>query len=430
MKVIGDESIDMDFGTGAMKVTPAHDLHDFELGEKHNLEKKQVIGPDGKMTKLAGKYAGLTVGETRKRVVEDMKKIGILKKIEPYRHNIAHCYRCNTILEPILSKQWFLKMGKLAQSAIKAVRKGKVKFVPKNFEKIYFDWLGGIKDWCISRQLWWGHKIPLKGEEDVLDTWFSSALWPFATLGWPQKTKDSKTFYPTDVLSTARDIINLWVARMVFSGMEFMGKEPFKTVFVHPTVLTREGKRMSKSLGTGIDPINLCQKYGADATRFGIAWQLMGGQDIHFVEDNIVMGKKFCNKVWNASRFVLMQIGDSPFEIANPKFKNLSAAEKKILKSLDKTTKSVNKDLESFQFGRACRSLYGFFWHDFCDTYIEKSKSEIQNQKSETKKVLIYVLLNSLRLLHPFIPFATEEIYQKLPIRGKKKALIIETWPA
>ena len=457
MKVIGDESIDMDFGTGAMKVTPAHDLHDFELGEKHNLEKKQVIGPDGKMTKLAGKYAGLMVGEARKRVVEDMKKIGILEKAEPYRHNVARCYRCDTILEPILSEQWFLKMDKLAQIAIKSVKTGKVKFVPKNFEKIYFDWLGNIKDWCISRQLWWGHKIPLEGEEDVLDTWFSSALWPFATLGWPKKTKDLKTFYSTDVLSTARDIINLWVARMVFSGMEFMGKEPFKTVFVHPTVLTRDGKRMSKSLGTGIDPLNLIEKYGADATRFGIAWQMMGGQDIHFVEDNIVMGKKFCNKIWNASRFVLMQIGNTKLQTELPKkakvkmktkssspFGKLTVADKKILKSLDETIKSINKDLENFQFGRASHTLYDFFWHDFCDTYVEKSKSEIQDPNSETKKVLIYVLSNSLKLLHPFIPFITEEIYQKLPvdelrsssrsanarvIKDKKKCLMVEQWP-
>ncbi len=355
MKVIGDESVDMEFGTGAMKVTPAHDLHDFELGEKHKLERKQVIGPDGKMTKLAGKYAGLTVMEARQRVIEDMKKIGILEKEEPYNHNIAKCYRCGTVIEPILSKQWFLKMDKLAEMAIKAVKSGQVKFQPKSFEKIYFDWLKNIRDWCISRQIWWGHKIPLKGEEDVLDTWFSSALWPFATLGWPPPSKkeaslapkgrapknDLDKFYPTNVLSTARDIINLWVARMIFSGLEFTEKIPFQTVFIHPTVLTKEGKRMSKSLGTGKDPMLLIEKYGADATRFGISWQILGNQDIRFVEDNILMGKKFCNKIWNAARFLLMQKpplinADSVRRFSLIK-KGLTQAYKKIIKSLNKT---------------------------------------------------------------------------------------------
>lgn len=429
MKVIGDRAVDMSFGTGAMKVTPAHDLHDFEIGEKYKLEKKQVIGPDGRMTKLAEKYAGLTVMEARKQIVEDMKKIGILEKTEPYTHNIALCYRCNTVLEPILSKQWFLKMDKLAKMAEKPVKEGKIKFHPKSFEKPYFDWLKNIKDWCISRQIWWGHKIPLKEEKDVLDTWFSSALWPFATLGWPSSVKDLKTFYPTDVLSTARDIINLWVARMIFSGIEFMEKIPFKDVYIHSTILTKEGKRMSKSLGTGVDPINLINDYGADATRFGIAYQIMGGQDMRFVKDNMIMGKKFCNKIWNASRFVLSQNPNvklqilNKLQIPNPKFTN---ADKKILKQLNKTTKSVNNDLENFRFGKATHTLYNFFWHDFCDVYIEASKK--QNNK-EAQKILLYVLSSSLKLLHPFIPFITEEIYQKLPIKDKKKCLMIEEWP-
>lgn len=429
MKVIGDRAVDMSFGTGAMKVTPAHDLHDFEIGEKYKLEKKQVIGPDGRMTKLAEKYAGLTVMEARKQIVEDMKKIGILEKTEPYTHNIALCYRCNTVLEPILSKQWFLKMDKLAKMAEKPVKEGKIKFHPKSFEKPYFDWLKNIKDWCISRQIWWGHKIPLKEEKDVLDTWFSSALWPFATLGWPSSVKDLKTFYPTDVLSTARDIINLWVARMIFSGIEFMEKIPFKDVYIHSTILTKEGKRMSKSLGTGVDPINLINDYGADATRFGIAYQIMGGQDMRFVKDNMIMGKKFCNKIWNASRFVLSQNPNvklqilNKLQIPNPKFTN---ADKKILKQLNKTTRSVNNDLENFRFGKATHTLYNFFWHDFCDVYIEASKK--QNNK-EAQKILLYVLSSSLKLLHPFIPFITEEIYQKLPVKNKKKCLMIEEWP-
>jgi len=439
MKVIGDRAVDMSFGTGAMKVTPAHDFHDFEIGEKYKLEKKQVIGPDGRMTKLAEKYAGLTVMEARKQIVEDMKKIGILEKTEPYTHNIARCYRCNTVLEPILSKQWFLKMNKLAEMAKKPVKDGKIKFHPKSFEKSYFDWLKNIKDWCISRQIWWGHKIPLKEEKDVLDTWFSSALWPFATLGWPASASNLDNFYPTDVLSTARDIMNLWVARMIFSGIEFMEKIPFKDVYIHSTILTKEGKRMSKSLGTGVDPINLVGDYGADATRFGIAYQIMGGQDMRFIKDNIVMGKKFCNKIWNASRFVLSQNPNVKIQMSNqihwtqgglpgglhPKSK-FTNADKKILKQLEKTTKSVNNDLENFAFGKAAHTLYDFFWHDFCDVYIEEFKK--QNNK-EAQKILFYVLSSSLILLHPFIPFITEEIYQKLPIKNKKKCLMIEEWP-
>ena len=424
MKVIGDESVDMDFGTGAMKITPAHDIHDFEIGEKHKLEKKQVIGPDGKMTKLAGKYAGLKIIEARKKIVEDMEKVNILEKVEPYTHNIARCYRCNTIIEPILSKQWFLKMDKLAEIAIKAVKSGKVRFRPKRWEKIYFDWLNNIKDWCISRQIWWGHKIPIKGIEDVLDTWFSSALWPFATLGWPEKTNDLKTFYPINVLTTDRGIINLWVARMIFSGMEFMKKPPFQDVYIHATVLTKEGKRMSKSLGTGIDPLSLIEKYGADATRFGIAYQIMKGQDIKFVEDNIVMGKKFCNKIWNASRFVLMQIERGETSIRQAKAEN--AADKRILNALDKTKKSINKDLEDYKFGRAAHTLYDFFWHDFCDNYLESAKKQ---KNKETEKILLQTLLTSLKLLHPFIPFITEEIYQKMPVKNKKQCLMIEEWP-
>mgnify|MGYP001606300921 FL=1 len=431
MKVIGDNSVDMKFGTGAMKVTPAHDLRDFELGEKHNLEKKQVIGPEGRMTELAGKYAGLKVLEARERIVEDMKKIGILEKTEPYTHNIAKCYRCNTNLEPILSKQWFLKMNELAKSAMKLVKKGEVNFIPKRWEKPYFDWLKNIKDWCISRQIWWGHKIPLQGETDVLDTWFSAALWPFAAFSWPlnydrgkpKKGSDLEKFYPTNVLATDRGIINLWVTRMIFSGYEFMKKAPFKNIYVNATVLTKEGKRMSKSLGIGVDPLNLIEKYGADATRFGIIYQVLGNQDIKFGEENIVMGKKFCNKLWNASRFVLKQVGNLD-QLTALQIK--TQADKKIIKSLKNSIKLVNKDLNSFQFGQAAKALYQFFWHDFCDYYIEESKK----QKSlATKKILLYVLLTSLKLLHPFIPFVTEEIYQKIPIKNKKKCLMVEEWP-
>lgn len=428
--IIADRIVDLQFGTGAVKVTPAHDLNDYEISQRHKLNSIQVIGGRGEITKEApSSYQGLKVLEARQKVVEDLTKLSLVEKIEDYVHQVPKCYRCDTTVELIPSEQWFLKMDKLAKLAIAAVTSGKVKFNPKRFEKTYLDWLKNIKDWCISRQLWWGHKIPIKGEEDVLDTWFSSALWPLATLGWPKKTKDFKIFYPTDVLTNAREIVNLWDARMIFSGLEFTGKAPFHTVLVHPTVLTKEGKRMSKSLGTGIDPLVLIEKYGADATRFGIAYQIMGGQDIKFVEDNIMMGKKFCNKVWNASRFVLQQIGKSVKGQA--KIKNPTEADKKILEALGKTIKSTSKDLDNFQFGKAAHSLYDFFWHDFCDKYIEESKKQISaggKKEKQTKSILFYILSTSLKLLHPFIPFVTEEIYQILP-QKPKKALIIEDWP-
>jgi len=449
--IIADRLVDPKFGTGAVKITPAHDLTDYEIGLRNNLKIIQVIDENGKITKEAPTlYQGLSALEAREKVIADLKSQNLIEKIEDYLHEIPYCYRCQTKIEQIPSWQWFLKMNNLAKIAMKVVKEGKIKFIPKNFEKIYFDWLKNIRDWCISRQIWWGHKIPLNGVEDVLDTWFSSALWPFAVF---DKKKDLKRFYPTDVLCTDRDIINLWVARMIFSGMEFRKKIPFRIVYIHPTVLTREGKRMSKSLGTGIDPLNLIEKYGADATRFGIAYQIMGGQDIKFVEDNIVMGRKFCNKLWNASRFVLTNKPTRIYADLSSlrslrgfrRIKNLTAADKRILEALNKIIKSVNKDLESFRFGQAAHKLYDFFWHDFCDIYIEKSKKQLQTSefRIQTLKILLFVLLNSLILLHPFIPFITEEIYQKLPIypvksakggakqfnRVKKKCLIVEEWP-
>ena len=428
--IIADRLVDIKFGTGAVKITPAHDLTDYKIGLKHKLEIIQVIDEKGRITKKAPlAYQGLKVLDAREKIVENLKKQGFLEKIEDYTHQIPKCYRCNTTVELIPSQQWFLKMNELAKIALLPVKKKEIKFYPKNFEKPYFNWLKNIEDWCISRQIWWGHKIPLRGEKDVLDTWFSSALWPFATLGWPKKTKDLRAFYPTNVLLTARDIINLWVARMIFSGTEFMKNIPFSDVYIHPTILTKEGKRMSKSLGTGVDPIKLIDEYGADATRFGIAYQIMGNQDMKFVTDNIVMGKKFSNKIWNASRFVLSNKPPQIYADSRNRFtriKNLTAADKKILKDLDKTTKSINKDFENFRFGKAAHSIYDFFWHDFCDRYIEAAKK--QGDK-KTNKILVYVLLNSLKLLHPFMPFISEEIYQKLPIKNKKKSLMIENWP-
>ncbi len=481
--IISDKNVDPKFGSGAVKITPAHDFLDWEIAQTHKLPLIPVIDKNRKMTKETGKLCqGLKVSDCRQKVIEELKKQKLLEKIEDYNHQIPHCFRCGTIIEPLISEQWFLKMKNLAPKARMAVKKKEIIFTPKRWEKIYFDWISNIKDWCISRQIWWGHRMPIwrcqigsklkvkssrlkvneeyfvsvkkpkrcpicgkcnpEQVEDVLDTWFSSALWPFATLGWPKKRKaksekrktDLEKFYPTDVLSTAPEIINLWVARMIFSGLEFMKKTPFKKVYIHPVVLTREGKRMSKSLETGVDPLDLIEKYGADATRFGLIYQIMGGQDIRFVEDHIIMGKKFCNKIWNASRFVLEQIGkpQNPNHKSqtNPKtqipnLKQLTKADRLILKKLEDIIKSVNKDLENFRFGQASHTLYDFFWHDLCDKYIEQFKRQETRDKKE--EVLLYVLLTSLKLLHPFIPFATEEIYQKLPIKNKG-LLITEVW--
>jgi len=435
ISIIKDRLVDPKFGTGAVKVTPAHDLKDYEMGQKHKLETIQVIDEKGIITnKAPKKYQGLTTKEAREIIVKDLEKLNLIEKIEDYQVSIPKCYRCKSKIEYIPSKQWFLKMDKLAKLAEKPVKENEIVFYPKRWKRVYLDWLKNIRDWCISRQIWWGHEIPIKGSKDVLDTWFSSALWPFATLGWPKKTKEQKLYFPTQVLSTAPDIIHLWVTRMIFSSMELKRKIPFEKIYIHPTVLTKEGKRMSKSLGTGVNPMELIEKYGADSTRFGIIFQVTERQDIKFTEDNIVMGKKFCNKIWNASRFALMQIGKNKFKIKELNVKNKSKEDKKILSRLEKTVNGVNKDLDSFLFGKAAHRLYEFFWHDFCDQYIEYSKDKIQNSKTKeekerTKKVLLYTLLNSLKTLHPFLPHITEEIYQKLPLKDKKELLLIESWP-
>ncbi|TRZ64428.1 MAG: valine--tRNA ligase [Spirochaetia bacterium] len=439
--IVADFAIDATFGTGAVKVTPAHDFIDAEIGERNKLEIHKIIGQNGRMVPEAGAICeGLKISKCREKVIEKLKELGLLEKEEPYKHNVAVCYRCDTIIEPLPSLQWFLKMDNLAKMAIDEVKSGRIKFHPQKWEGVYLNWLENVKDWCVSRQIWWGHKVPIEGEEDVLDTWFSSALWPFATLGWSSSAEatadkpdsnDFKEFYPTQILSTARDIINLWVTRMIFSGVEFTGKKPFSDVIIHATILTKDGKRMSKSLGTGIDPMTLIEKYGADATRFGLIWQAMGGQDIHWAEEHVMAGKKFCNKIWNATRFVLKQIADCELRITEPQIENqnLTEADKQILEKLKNAKESVSKQTDAFEFGQALHDLYDFFWRDFCDIYIEENKKQnsLPAGRHGGKEILLYVLASSIKLLHPFMPFITEEIWQNLPVENKK-ALIIESW--
>ncbi len=462
--VIADSLVDTEFGTGAVKVTPAHDLTDAEIGRRHNLPVIKVIDGNARMAQdCIESYRGLKVGEARQKIVEELTLAGLVEKIEPYVHQVPKCYRCNSTIELIPSKQWFVSMADLSKMAIKAVSSKKVKFHPKRWEKIFFDWQRNTRDWCVSRQLWWGERLPVwfcqKDENnfvvsrtepkkcpfckecamarstDVFDTWFSSALWPFAAFGWPKAKKDLKKFFPTAVLSTARDIINLWVARMIFCSLELTGKVPFSDVIIHATVLTKDGKRMSKSLGTGIDPLLLIDRYGADGMRFGLAWQITESQDMHFGEDNMMAGKKFCNKLWNASRFTLMQLeGGAKKEYAiNAAPRAATKDARLILKRLKKIEVSVSKNIESYRFGAAAKDLYEFFWHDFCDTYIEKAKVFIRDAKTPAQAdneriVLIYVLANSLKLLHPFIPFITEEIWRIIPVKSKLP-LIVESWP-
>ncbi|MBI2039297.1 MAG: valine--tRNA ligase [Candidatus Niyogibacteria bacterium] len=428
--VIADRRIEKEFGTGAVKITPAHDMLDAEIGRDHKLPEIQVIGEDGKMTPEAGPIcAGLPMAECRVKVVQELENRGLIEKIEEHTTRTPRCYRCNSVIETLPSEQWFLKMDELAKLAEGAVKTNKVRFHPKRFEKPYLDWLKNINDWTLSRQIWWGHRIPIEGETDVLDTWFSSALWPFAALGWPEKTRDLKIFYPTNVLTNDRGIINLWDARMIYSGLLFTKKPPFRDVIIHGTILTKEGKRMSKSLGTGIDPLLMIERYGADATRFAVIWQAMGGQDIRWSEDALMAGKKFLNKLWNASRFVLSQLPATSYQLpAQQKPKTLK--DKKVLAALKKTKRIVSRDIESYEFGAALHEVYEFFWHQFCDTYLEAAKDQLvdENQRAPTAAILGGVLSDSLKLLHPFIPHITEAIWNELPTPDKK-LLIIESWP-
>jgi len=415
--IIADHRVDPEFGTGMVKITPAHDATDNKIGKEHNLEVINVIGENGKITKQGGKYANLDVLEARKKIVADLKQQGLIEKEEDYDHSLAVCDRCGTPIEPLISKQWFLKMDKLAKPAIKVVKENKIKFFPVRYKKIYLDWMEKVEDWCISRQLWWGHKIPLKGVDDVLDTWFSSALWPFAVFGWPKKTKDFKKFYPTTFLSTAQDIIYLWVARMIFSSLELCKTIPFKDVYVHATILTLEGKRMSKSLGTGVDPLELINKYGADATRFGLLYLTSRDQQaIRFSEDAIKASRNFANKIWNINRFIQMnQQATSKKQEAN-----LTLADRWILSRLNTIIEETTKKIENYQLGEAVRQLYDFVWHEYADWYIEVSKLQKQNLNYHIFKII-------LKLLHPFMPFITEYIWQ-LHYKNKN-ALIVSEWP-
>ncbi|MCD6489279.1 MAG: valine--tRNA ligase [Thermodesulfobacterium sp.] len=456
--IIADKVVDPEFGTGAVKVTPAHDFADFEIAKRHKLPFVKVIDEKGKMTDEAGGYAGLNRFEARKRVIEDLKSQGFLEKEEDYQLVLGHCYRCNTVIEPLLSKQWFVSTKPLAQPAISAVKYGFIKFIPENWVNLYFDWMKNIRDWCISRQIWWGHRIPvwycnscgeiivskkdeikecpncgseeLERDEDVLDTWFSSALWPFSTLGWPEKTEALSTFYPTSVLVTSFDIIFFWVARMIMMGIHFMGQIPFKNVYIHALVRDEKGQKMSKSRGNVIDPLEMIDKYGTDALRFTLIALAAQGRDIKLSEARIEGFKHFINKIWNAGRFVLMNLKDYLPEEKELNIEKLPLFSRWILSKLQKTIKITREKLEEFEFDQAAMQIYHFFWDKFCDWYLEVSKIYLKHPeyRGSTQKVLLEVFKNSLKLLHPFIPFITEEIWQYLPEK-ETEHIIVAKYP-
>jgi valyl-tRNA synthetase len=455
--IIADDFVDKEFGTGAVKITPAHDPNDFEAGIRHNLPQIKVINDDATMSEHTGKYKGMDRYEARKQVVEDLEKLGLLLKIEGHTHNVGECYRCNTVIEPLISKQWFVKMKPLAEPAIEIVKNGTVKFVPERFSKIYFNWMENIQDWCISRQLWWGHRIPayycmdcgytvvaretpekcsecgsskIEQDPDTLDTWFSSALWPFSTLGWPKQTEDLKYFYPTDVLVTGYDIIFFWVARMIFSGIEHMEKEPFKYVFIHGIVRDALGRKMSKSLGNGIDPLEVIDQYGTDALRFALTIGISPGNDLRFSDEKVEAGRNFANKIWNAARFVLMNF-DEEIDFSKVDPSKFDIADRWILSRINSLVKDATENLEKFELGIALQKVYDFIWEEFCDWYIEMVKPRLYDRENqsrlEAQYVLNYVLKSALKLLHPFMPFISEEIYKHLII--EEPSIMISPWP-
>ena len=454
--LIADNCVEMEFGTGAVKITPAHDHNDFETSVRNDLPRVCVMNEDATMNEFAGIYNGMDRYEARKKIVSDLANLGLLVDIEKHNHNVGHCYRCNTVVEPIISKQWFVDMKPLAKPAIQAVREGEVEFVPERFEKIYFNWMENIRDWCISRQLWWGHRIPayycekcghltvsretpkkcgecgssdIKQDEDVLDTWFSSALWPFSTLGWPRDTSDLKRFYPTDVLVTGYDIIFFWVARMIFSGIEQMNEVPFKKVLIHGIIRDAEGRKMSKSLGNGIDPLEVIEKFGADALRLSLVMGNSPGNDMRFYWEKVESSRNFANKIWNASRFILMNSTD--FEADKSELSEYSLADRWILSRLNRTVDEVTENMEKFDFGFAAQKLYDFIWSEFCDWYIEFSKTRLYGEdvvgKRTTIRVLQHVLSGILKLLHPYMPFITCEIWKRMPqVNGD---IMVSAWP-
>lgn len=454
--VIADTYVEQDFGTGVVKITPAHDPNDFEVGLRHNLEIINVMNDDGSINENGGKFAGMPGLEARKQIVKELEEQGFLVRIEPIKHNVGSCYRCHTVVEPRVSKQWFVKMEPLAKPAIECVRDGRVRFIPERMEKIYFNWMENIKDWCISRQLWWGHRIPawycedcgetivamdaphtcpkcgsekLHQDEDTLDTWFSSALWPFSTLGWPDQTEDLKYFYPTDTLVTGYDIIFFWVARMIFSGMEHMGEPPFKTVFIHGLIRDAQGRKMSKSLGNGIDPLEVIAQYGADALRFTLVTGNSPGNDLRFSQEKVEASRNFANKIWNASRFILMNIDGH--DVPNQLPEKLALEDKWIVNQFNQVVKEVTDNLEHFEIGIAVQKLYDFLWDELCDWYIEIAKIRLQSSDESAaqaaRQVLVWVMTGTLQLLHPFMPYITEEIWQSLLHEGE--SIMVSKWP-
>ena len=460
LPIVADKYVDPEFGTGAVKITPAHDLNDFELGKRHNLKEINIINDDGTTNKNAGKFANLSIKQAREKVLEDLQEQGYVEKIENYKHSLGHCYRCDTVIEPYLSQQWFVKMKDLALPAIKAVQEGETDFVPERWSKVYFEWMYHIKDWCISRQLWWGHRIPvwycqdcsefivemedpqectkchsknIIQDKDVLDTWFSSALWPFSTMGWPEKTSDLKDFYPTNLLVTGFDIIFFWVARMMVMGLKFMGEIPFKEVFINPLIKDVEGKKMSKSRGNVIDPLLVIEQYGADALRMTLASLTIQANYIRLSKDKIETYRNFTNKIWNVSRFAIANIEDfNPLDVKEEELK-FNVFDRWILNHLNKCIKKVTESLNNYKFSDAAMNIYEFTWNYFCDWYIELSKETLYKEensieKKTTQYVIWFVLEHILRLLHPFMPFITEEIWQKLPHQGL--SISISEWPS
>ena len=454
--IVADEYVEMDFGTGVVKITPAHDPNDFEVGQRHNLPVINVMNEDGSINENGGKYAGLSGMEARKQIVKDLEEGGYLIKVEPLKHNVGTCQRCHTVVEPRVSTQWFVKMEPLAGPAIDVVKDGAIRLIPDRMEKTYYNWMENIKDWCISRQLWWGHRIPawycedcgetivsetdvdtcpkcggkhLHQDSDTLDTWFSSALWPFSTLGWPDNTPELEYFYPTNTLVTGYDIIFFWVARMIFSGLKHTGKAPFDTVLFHGLLRDSQGRKMSKSLGNGIDPVDVINQYGADALRFTLVTGNSPGNDARYSDEKVAASRNFANKIWNAARFIHMNIDGHDVPCALPE--SLSLEDQWIVSRFNTVAKEVTENLDKFELGMAVSKLYDFIWDDFCDWYIELAKrplsGEDQAVAQNTRQVLVWVLTHTLALLHPFMPFVTEEIWQSLPHDGE--ALIVAPWP-